>query len=193
MPESAPTAADNMDQVLDVLTSTLYNLASTLVGEGEESVRLVETAITTAEAACCADADAVLGSAIVALSRAAVRSLAARTPGCLDTPIDTAPASLCIDEDDLEATGIGREELDRMICGQDRQRVRTWLQSLPTEVRVIFALRAMAGFSNADTAQILRDNAGAGALGWTQSSTRDYYRRGLCSLASQLLHATAGR
>jgi hypothetical protein len=54
-------------------------------------------------------------------------------------------------------------------------------------------LRAVAGFSSAETATLLAAHGGSGASGWTDSAVRDTFRSGLCSLASQLIHATAGR
>ena len=38
-------AFEGLDDVFDAIAAGLYNLASMLVGEGEESVRLVETTI----------------------------------------------------------------------------------------------------------------------------------------------------
>ena len=74
-----------------------------------------------------------------------------------------------------------------MIAGPDRDRVRTWLEGLPTAVRTIFVLRAVAGMTGAETAELLAENAAS--AGWTTESVRDFFRQGLCSLASQLLHA----
>ncbi len=39
-----------------LIAAGLYSLASMLVGEGEDSVRLVETAVATAEISACHDA-----------------------------------------------------------------------------------------------------------------------------------------
>ena len=43
-------ALSGMDEMLDVIAAGLYNLASMLVGEGEEGVQLVETAVADAHA-----------------------------------------------------------------------------------------------------------------------------------------------
>ncbi|MGD0914648.1 MAG: hypothetical protein ABR928_22360 [Terracidiphilus sp.] len=44
-----------LDEMLDIIAAGLYSLASMLVGEGEESVRLVEHTISTAEVTRCGD------------------------------------------------------------------------------------------------------------------------------------------
>jgi len=80
-----------------------------------------------------------------------------------------------------------------MMAGPDRDRVRKWLQSLPTALRVIFILRAVAGFTTGETAALLADHGGPQATGWNPSAVSEFFRQGLCSLASQLIHANAGR
>jgi hypothetical protein len=74
-----------------------------------------------------------------------------------------------------------------MIAGPDRDRVRLWLKKLPVDVRTVFALRAVAGFSAAETAGLLVEHGGPKAAGWNDASVRAEFRQGLCSLASQLI------
>jgi hypothetical protein len=50
-------------------------------------------------------------------------------------------------------------------------------------------LRAVAGFSANETAEMLASHAGKGAEGWNADAVREIFRQGLCSLASQLIHA----
>jgi hypothetical protein len=69
--------------------------------------------------------------------------------------------------------------------------VRAWLASLPTALRTVFVLRAVAGFSSEETAALLAEHGGPLAAGWTAEAVRESFRRGLCSLASQLLASTA--
>ena len=88
-----------------------------------------------------------------------------------------------------------REELESMMAGPERERVRTWLESLPTAQRVIFVLRAVAGFRSDEAAALLAESGGAsttgrGAAGWSAEAVREMFRQALCSLASQLIHAT---
>src|SRR5579863_5754595 len=48
-------ALEGMDAMFELIAAGLYNMASMLVGEGEESVRLVETAVANAEVANSSD------------------------------------------------------------------------------------------------------------------------------------------
>jgi hypothetical protein len=80
-----------------------------------------------------------------------------------------------------------------MLSGPDRDRVRNWLAELPTTLRTVFALRAVAGLTASETASLLAEHGGAAAAGWTPASVREIFRQGLCSLASQLLHASTAR
>lgn len=76
-----------------------------------------------------------------------------------------------------------------MLGGPDRESVKSWIESLPTEMRVVFVLRAVAGFTADDTAAMLAEHGGKGAEGWNADAVREVFRQGLCSLASQLIHA----
>jgi len=186
-------ALDGMDDLLDSIAAGLYSLASMLVGEGEQSVRLVEAAIANAEVSACSSPRQARQSSRRALAVAALAVLAKRTPGCLAAPVRVESYGSCIDEDDLAAAGISSEELEQMIAGPDRDRVRAWLDELPHRMRVVFALRAVAGLSAADTAELLSSHGGSHVAGWTVDAVRVVYRQGLCSLASQLLHASTAR
>jgi DNA-directed RNA polymerase specialized sigma24 family protein len=80
-----------------------------------------------------------------------------------------------------------------MMAGPDRDRVRTWLASLQIEQRVIFVLRAVAGFTSSETAELLAANGEPRTAGWTADLVRELFRQALCSLASQLIHAATAR
>ena len=97
----------------------------------------------------------------------------------------------CIEDDDLESAGVSQVELEQMIVGPDRDRVRSWLENLPVDLRTVFVLRAVAGFTAPETAALLAEYGGLQAAGWTADGVRAVFRQGLCSLASQLIHATA--
>lgn len=186
-------ALEGHDAILEVIAAGLYNLASMLVGEGEESIQLVETAIATAEISACESAVEARRSSRLALCRAAIAVLDRRDPGILAAPEGLEHVSTCIEDDDLDAAGVSREELATMMAGPDRDRVRTWLASLPIALRVIFVLRAVAGFTSSDTAELLAVHGGAKAVGWNADGVRELFRQALCSLASQLIHATTAR
>jgi hypothetical protein len=187
-------ALAGMDEMLDVIAAGLYSMASMLVGEGEDSIRLVESAIAHADIpACGGDARLARQSSRRALCSAAIETLAKRDPQSVAAPDELEPAATCIEDDDLSAAGISTEELETMLAGPNRERVRNWLESLPTETRVIFVIRAVAGFSSDETADLLARHGGPGAAGWTADGVRVFFRQGLCSLASQLIHATSSR
>ena len=178
----------DLDEMFDMLAAGLYTLASMLVGEGEDSIKLVENAVETADVTSASNAAEARKNGRVALCRAAMGVLERRSPGSLAAPEGLEHAHTCIDDDDLDAASASGEEFSRMLAGPDRDRVRTWLASLPTERRVIFVMRAVAGFTSAETATMLATYGGSQAAGWTAEAVREIFRQALCSLASQLLH-----
>jgi len=183
-------ALEGMDNTFDRIAARLYSLASMLVGEGEDSIRLVETAVATAEVPSFSSAEDARRSSRLALATAAVELIANRNTESLAAPEGLEPAVTCIEDDDLDAAAEAREAMERMIAGPDRDRVRAWLESLPTALRTIYVLRAVAELTTAETAELLAAHGGPLALEWTPDQVRELFRQGLCSLASQLIHAT---
>ncbi len=183
-------ALEGMDDMLNEIAARLYSLASMLVGEGEDAVKLVETAVATTDISACNDPVQGRRLSRLALSRAALNIIAERKPGSLAPPENIEPMGGCIDDDDLEAAGMSQDELEHMMSGPDRDRVRVWLRNLPLDVRTVFALRAVAGFTASETAALLAEFGGPKATGWTPGAVRTIFRQGLCSLASQLIQAT---
>ena len=181
------------DSALEFIAAGLYSLASMLVGEGEDSIRLVEAAVASVEISACSDAAQARASSRRSLAASALELLEHRQPGCLAAPAQLSPVSGCIDEDDLDAAGVSRHQLEAMMAGPDHDRVRAWLHSLSVDARVIFALRAVAGFTSPEVAQLLTAHAGPHAAAWSPGSVRDVFRQGLCSLASQLIQASTAR
>ena len=184
-------ALEGMDAMFDVIAAGLYSMASMLVGEGEDSMKLVETAVERADLSSCSDPTEARRSSRRALCTAAIELIAKREPSALAAPEQLVHAATCIEDDDLESAGISRAELESMLAGPNRESIKSWIESLPTETRVIFVLRAVAGFSAEDTAAMLAGHGGASALAWNGDAVREIFRQGLCSLASQLIHATA--
>ena len=181
-------AFEGQDGMFDLIAAKLYNIASMLVGEGEESVQLMETAVSNSEVTCCnTAAEASLSSKRV-LAREALRRIAARDAEALAAPDGVEHAQTCIEDDDLDAASAHGEEFERAIAGPDRERVRTWLESLPASMRVIFTLRAVAGIPAAETAALLSAYGGPQAAGWSAEAVRELFQQALCGLASQLLH-----
>ncbi|HUB51138.1 MAG TPA: sigma factor-like helix-turn-helix DNA-binding protein [Terracidiphilus sp.] len=184
-------ALTGFDEMLDAIAAGLYNMASMLVGEGEESVRLVEHTIANADMTHSGDPFEARRSSRLTLSRAALETIARREPGGLAPPQGAGGPVSCIDDDDLDSVGVSAREFEQMIAGPDRDRVREWLAKLPARLRTVFVLRAVGGFTSDETAALLAGYGGAGTAGWTNSAVRDMFRQGLCSLASQLIHASA--
>ena len=191
--ETVAKAFEGMDEMFDMIAAGLYTMASMLVGEGEESVRLVETAVANAEVSDCKDPVLARKSTRLALCIAAIETLAQRDPASLAAPTALKPASGCIDDDDLDAVSVSSAELLLMLAGPDRDRVKNWLTSMPTLMRTIFVLRVVAEFRAAEIATMLTEHGGPQAAGWTVEEVREFCRQGLCSLASQLIHASTAR
>lgn len=187
------TDADCLDLTIDRFAAGLYSLASMILGEGEDSARCVENAIAAIEISENDDQLETRQTCRRALAVAAIETLARRDADSLASPEDLAPAVTCIEDDDLDAASEYGQELERMIAGPDRDRVRQWLESLPARLRTVFVLRAVAGFSAVQTAALLAAHGGRQAAGWTAEPVRELFRQGLCSLASQLLQETAVR
>jgi hypothetical protein len=178
-------AFNGMDDILDKIAAGLYSIASMLVGEGEDSIHVVETAVETADVAACDSPLAARKNSRRALCAAALDLLSRRDAANLAAPQGLEHAATCIGDDELDSAGVSSEELERIIAGPDRDRVRTWLESLPT------VLRAVAGFTTPETTDLLRTHGGPQAGGWTDDAVRELFRQGLCSLASQVLQAAS--
>jgi DNA-directed RNA polymerase specialized sigma24 family protein len=181
------------DEIFDQIAAGLYSLASMLVGEGEDSVRLVEMAVANSEDSVCHDPVEAHKSSWRAMCVAALDILLRRDPGSLAAPEGLKPAETCIEDDDLAAAGVSGDELERLLAGLDRDRMRKWLASLPTALRTIFVLRAVAGFTSVEIAALLAAHGGPQAAGWTPAAVGEIFRQGLCSLASQLIQASSPR
>lgn len=180
-------ALEGMEDMFDLIAAGLYSLASMLVGEGEDSIRLVETAVATSEVAACQDPVQARKSSRRTLAAAALALLEERNPGCLAAPEGLEPKETCLDDDDLETADMYKEELEKMLAGPDRHRMRGWLAGLPTALRTVFVLRAVAGFTTSETAGLLAEQGGPKAAGWSPRAVSELFRQGLCSLASQLI------
>lgn len=185
-------ALEGMESLFDAIAAGLYTLASMLVGEGEDSIRLVEEAVAKAEVSACTDPEQARASSHRALAQAALQLIAHRDSEALAAPKGHEAVSSCIEDDDLASAGVSRDDLDRMLSGPGRAHMRQWLEGLPTATRTIFVLRGVAAFTGPETASLLAECGGPRAAGWTPEAVRESFRQALCSLASQLLHAGAG-
>jgi hypothetical protein len=181
-------ALKGFDEMFDMIAAGMYSVASMLVGEGEDSIRLVEAAVANAEISTTQNHLAARKASRRALCAAALDLLAQREPASLAAPKGLQHAASCIGDDDLDAAGVSGEELERMISGPDRDHVRVWLEGLPTAMRTVFVLRAVAGFTAQESAELLQAHGGANAEEWSADDVRELSRQALCSLASQVLH-----
>jgi DNA-directed RNA polymerase specialized sigma24 family protein len=181
--------AQRTNDLLDIIASDFYGLASALVGEGEESAEVVEAAVVAADLDCGCNAAEVRKNSYKVLAAEAFKAMERRQPGSLAVPEGIKADDVCIEDDEIESAGISGEEFGRMMAGPERQRVRQWLEKLPAVQRTVFVLRGMAGLNSAETAELLKASPAPGAEAWSREAVREIFRMGLCSLASQLLHA----
>ena len=165
-------------------------MASMMAGEGEQSIRLVEEAIASSEVSACGSPVEARKSSRRALARRTIAALAAARPEAFLAPVESGPIASCIDDDDLAAAGISGAELELLLAGPERERMRTWIEGLPETQRTVFVLRAVAEIPSDEVAGLLAENGGAGAEGWDAEGVRGAFRQALCSLASNLIHAT---
>jgi DNA-directed RNA polymerase specialized sigma24 family protein len=173
------------------LATDLYHVASMLLGEGEDAIGLVEKAIVQADGSSQNVEEA--GKTLrYQLAGEAIALLAQRDGQALASPeVDNSGPVSCIEGDELDAAGVTSAELEAMLTGPDNAHLRAWIESLPVTLRATFVLRAIAGFSSAETAGLLGEFGGPAAESWTPEGVRTVFRQALCSLAAQLLHATA--
>jgi hypothetical protein len=165
----------------------LYQIAVLMLGDEEQAASLVEEVVADVEADPCTDALAANAQAQSRLGEMAVRRLARRHPTAFSVPPAGEAASGCIDAEDLSAAGLTAGELSLLVQAPGRIKMRGWLEGLAPALRVIFVLRAVAGFDGARTAESLRRSGVEGAQGWRREQVRTAYRQALCSLATSLI------
>ncbi len=186
-------ALEGMDGMFDLIAAGCTAWHPCWWAKGKRAFAWWRWAVADAEVSVCDSPAQARQSSRRALSRSAIEILAKRNPGDLAAPQGLKPAVTCIEDDDLDSVGVSREELQRMIAGPDRDRVRKWLESLPLLPRTVFVLRAVGGFTAVETAELLEAHGGPEAADWNADAVREFFRQALCSLASQLIHATASR
>jgi hypothetical protein len=192
-PAAVEAVLSEWDGLFEKIAAELYRISSMLLGEGEESIRLIENVVTSVDLPDCSNQSEARHKARLLLAAEAIATLGQRDSVAFAAPLeDSGPAS-CIEDDDLSAAGVTPNELEQMITGPERHRLRDWLEGLSDSLRVIFVLRAVAGLSSPEVAGLLAEHGGPAAQDWTPDAVRSSFRQALCSLASQLIHATAIR
>jgi hypothetical protein len=191
--EKIPNPASRVsggDDLLARIAVDLYQIGSMILGEGEDTIGLIERAVVTTDVSSASTRGEARHNSRLSLAAGAIDILSQRNPQLLSAPeSDSGPAS-CIEDDELDAAGVSHAELEEMITGSDSQRLRTWLEGLSPQLRIVFVLRAVAGLSSAEVGGLLAEHGGLTAEGWTPDAVRGTFRQALCSLASQLLHAS---
>ena len=192
-PAAVKAALSDWDGLLEKIAGELYRISSMLIGEGEESIRLIEQVVATVDLPACHDQTEARHNSRLALAAQAIAKLAGRDASALAAPEegDSSPAS-CIEDDDLDAAGVSRAELEQMI---ERSRIAiacgTGSRASPASSARVFVLRAITGLTSTEIAGLLAEHGGSGAQNWTPDAVRSTFRQALCSLASQLIHATS--
>lgn len=176
------------DRLVQDTAARLFQTAAFLLGDGDDAARLVEETLAGAEVDPCADgsqATTVLQNQLV---QAAIRELDRRYPGSFAAAETGGGNTLCIDDNDLAASGVSPAQLSQLL-EEGRGQLRDWLEKLPPAQRAVFVERALLGQDNAVTAQALRSAGGETAAGWTPDKVSDSFRQALCSLANSLAHS----
>jgi DNA-directed RNA polymerase specialized sigma24 family protein len=193
-PAAVEAALSDWDGLLERIAAELYRISSMLLGEGEESIRLIEQVVATVDLPACHDHLEARHNSRLALGAQAIALLASRDASALAAPAEEASGPVsCIEDDDLSAAGVTPDELEGMISGPEGRRLRDWLEGLSVPLRAVFVLRAVAGLSSPEVAALLAEHGGASARDWTPDAVRSTFRQALCSLASQLIHTAATR
>jgi hypothetical protein len=192
-PAVVETALSGWDGLMEKIAAELYHVGSMILGEGEETILLIEHVVANVDIPACSDHLDARHKSRLALGANAIGVLHKRNSASLRAPAgEDGPAS-CIEDDDLSAAGVTHAELEQMLTGPENQHLRSWLEGLPVSQRAIFVLRAIGGLSSIEVAVLLAENGGAEAQDWTPDGVRSSFRQALCSLASQLIHATYGK
>jgi hypothetical protein len=181
------------DSILETIAADLYRIGSMLLGEGEETISLVEQAVGAIYIPDCSSPADASHTGRLALAAGAIDLLQQNAPALFAAPADDSGPASCIEDDELDAAGVTHAELAEMLSGPDAHRLRTWLESLSAPLRIIFVLRAVAGLSSVEVAVLLAENGGQAAQNWDPNAVSSSFRQALCSLASQLLHASNTR
>lgn len=167
----------------------LFQIAALVLGDEDQAVSAVEAGLRESEIDPCDDPE---GSRRIVRERVmaeAIRLASAGKEALFAAPEGSSEVSSCLEEDELSAVGISPSQLNDLVQGTGKERMREWLEQLPPVSRIIFVLRAVSGFSGEQAAAFLRSNAGPSAAGWGVESVSTVFRQTLCSLTSLLVQS----
>ncbi len=184
VPESQSQPATDCSGAVEAEVRELFQTAALMVGDEAAALDLVEQSVAAVEMDPCANGAAARAGYLRELVQRSVARLTALYPARMQ-PATPADLGGCVDTDDLGAAGISRQQLEVLLSGSGRQRMRQWLEGLGPVERVVFVMRAVLGRSGADSASLLSNSTGAA---WDEAHVGGVYRSALCSLASALAH-----
>jgi DNA-directed RNA polymerase specialized sigma24 family protein len=188
IPDSATDCADcNENALVESAARELYQTAALFVGDESEAIQLVEQTVASVEMDPCADGEAARTAASRDLVQRALARVAVLRSAQMH-PSAAADLGGCVETDELSAAGITREQLEGLLSGTGRTRMREWLEGLGPAERSVFVLRAVLGRSGAESEHLLQQATGDS---WTEAHVGGAYRAALCSLASALVHSAA--
>ena len=188
IPEPTSDCSDcNENAIVESAARELYQTAALFVGDENEAIQLVEQTVDAVEMDPCSDGEAAREAATQDLIRRALVRVASLRPAQMH-PSTASDLGGCVETDDLSAAGITRQQLEDLLTGAGRTRMREWLEGLGPVDRSVFVLRAVLGRSGAEAAQLLQQTTG---YPWTEVHVGGAYRTALCSLASSLIHSGA--
>jgi len=173
----------------DAAVQELFQTAALILGDEEEAVVAFEKAVAGTEVDPCAEPALAYQQARDLLTRLAVERAVALDPPAFLPESQAATSDVCLDTDDLSATGLTPDQLKLFLSGGGRTRLRGWLEHLRPASRVVFVLRAVVGKDGSAVAEVLRSACGSSL--WTAEQVGSVFRGALCSLASSLVHAPA--
>lgn len=188
IPEPTTDCTDcNDNAIVESVAGELYQAAALFVGDENEAIQLVEETVASVEMDPCSDGEAAREAANRDLIRRALARVAALQPARMH-PSAATDLGGCVETDDLSAAGLTRQQLDDLLSGAGRTRMRQWLEGLGPAERSVFVLRAVMGRSGAESAQLLQQTTGDP---WMETHVGGAYRAALCSLASSLVHSAS--
>jgi DNA-directed RNA polymerase specialized sigma24 family protein len=186
IPDQATDCGDcNDSAAIESAARELYQTAALFVGDETEALQLVEETVASVDIDPCADGEAARGTASHDLVQRALVRVASLRPAEMH-PSTAADLGGCVETDDLSAAGITREQLNGLLSGAGRLRMRQWLEGLGPVERSVFVLRAVLGRSGPESAHLLEQTTGDS---WTEAHVGGAYRAALCSLASSLVQS----
>jgi len=175
----------------------LYKLAALMLGDESEALSLVESTVAEVEVDPCAEEDGAVDTARHHLVEAAVARMNQADPEAFAVPAPVGGPAGCIEDDDLSAAGISAAQIAELVNGAAKgvgsgNRLRVWLDELPSAQRAIFVQRAVLGWDNRATAASLANGVGTRPE-WSAAQVSESFRQALCSLANALVHSEAER